>query len=284
MYTVKKHEFNIYELTEIDTNSWIKIYPERGGIITSFGVNGMELLYLDENTLFDKNKHIIGGIPILFPISGRLKDDKYELNGNLYDMKIHGIARTNPFQVINTSIDNNASITLKFKSNQATKKQYPYDFELCFEYILKDGKLRIEQEYYNNSKDPMPIYVGFHPYFIANKKAMNFSGDFTHYEDLSVNKTFEYNGAIDISSIEHSVILKDFKNNYIGVELPELNRKIRINFGSEFKYIVLWTVKDKDFICVEPWMGKPNSFNTEEDLYYINPGEKLKTFISINVD
>ncbi len=284
MYSVEKDRKNIYELRERNTDSWIRVYPERGGIIINFGVNGKEILYLNEDTLFKANTHISGGIPVLFPISGRLKDDKYKLNGNTYHMEIHGIARTNPFIVKNTSTDNEASITLSFKSNEQTKLQYPFDFELCFKYILKDGMLTIEQEYYNNSKDPMPVYVGLHPYFKAEKSGMSFLGDFSYLKDSNINKNFENKVAIDISSIEESLILEDFKNNEIRIKIPELSRNIRINFGPEFKYVVLWTMEDKDFICVEPWMAKPGALNSKEGLYYINPGEKLKTFVSFSVD
>jgi D-hexose-6-phosphate mutarotase len=69
--TYKEQSLTMYKIKNIDMNSWITICPERGGIVISFGVNGQELLYLNKETLYDRNKNIRGGIPILFPISGK---------------------------------------------------------------------------------------------------------------------------------------------------------------------------------------------------------------------
>jgi D-hexose-6-phosphate mutarotase len=80
MYQITKTDgsFPIYELKDQETNSWIKISPERGGIVTGYGVNGEEMLYLDQATFDDPKANIRGGIPILFPICGQLKDKTYE--------------------------------------------------------------------------------------------------------------------------------------------------------------------------------------------------------------
>jgi galactose mutarotase-like enzyme len=39
--------------------------------------------------------------PVLFPIVGRLKDDKYLYNGQEYKMTQHGFARDNEFELVN---------------------------------------------------------------------------------------------------------------------------------------------------------------------------------------
>lgn len=96
MYTIKTfvdQSLNMYQLHNEKTKSWFTVCPERGGIITEFGVGGKEQLYLDQETLFNKRKSIHGGIPILFPIAGKLADDKYTWDGHTYEMANHGFAR-----------------------------------------------------------------------------------------------------------------------------------------------------------------------------------------------
>jgi len=46
-----------------------------------------------------------GQSPILFPIIGRLLDDKYRLNGKEYTMPKHGIVRKKPFKLVEKTDD-----------------------------------------------------------------------------------------------------------------------------------------------------------------------------------
>lgn len=276
-----KDKFQMFELREENTNSWVKVCPERGGIITSFGVNGEEILYLDKDTFYNAEANIRGGIPILFPICGQLKEGKYNFNGKTYFMKNHGVARINSWEVMSASTDNEASIKLALKSNVVTEKSFPFKFELIFTYVLKDGKLTINQEYKNNSNEPMLFHAGFHPYFKAISKNIKYDTDASKYLDYNDMKIKEYNGSIDLSEMVESAAFLDASKNSISFELPGLNRKIILEYGKEFKYLVLWSVKDREFICVEPWTAKNEAFNTGEGLIYIEPKNKLSTYFTI---
>ncbi len=286
MYSVNKYDdkFIMYELREYGTNSWVKLCPERGAIITSFGSNGRELLYLDKDTFYDSEANIRGGIPILFPISGQVKDGKYELNGKTYYMKNHGVARINPWQVLETSSENQASIKLSLKSDGIIERIFPFKFEIIFTYILKDGKLTIEQEYHNYSDEPMPMQAGFHPYFEVVSKNISYDTDASKYLDYNDMSIKAYTGSIDLTSMVESVAFIDANQNKIAFKLPELDRKITLNYGKEFKYIVIWSVKDKEFVCVEPWMGKNGALNTREGLQYVEAGSCMRTYLDIRAD
>jgi galactose mutarotase-like enzyme len=262
--------------------SWIKVCPERGGIITSFGVNGKELLYLDKESFYDSNANIRGGIPILFPVCGQLKDGEYNLNGKIYFMKNHGFARISTWEAIETNIENQALIRLELKSNKETKKIFPFDFQLIFTYILKNGELTIKQEYKNISAEPMPIYAGFHPYFKAKSKNLIYETDATQYLDYNDMEVKSFEGAIDLNKMVESAAFIDFHRNNISFKQEELDKNINLEYGKEFKYIVLWSVKDKDFVCVEPWMALSGAFNTGENLVFVKPKETLSTYIKIS--
>jgi galactose mutarotase-like enzyme len=286
MYSVNKYEdkFLMYELREESTNSWVKLCPERGAIITSFGVNGKELLYLDKDTFYDAAANIRGGIPILFPISGQLIGGNYELNGKIYSMKNHGVARINSWQVVEVCSENKAAVKLRLKNNEETERAFPFRFEVVFTYILKNGILTIEQEYYNNSEEAMPIQAGFHPYFEAFNKDISYETDTSKYLDYNDMQVKDYKGRIDLTSMVESAAFIDAKQNKIAFELPELHRKITLDYGKEFKYVVVWSVKDKNFVCVEPWMEKNSALNTKEGLKYVESRGCLKTYLNIGVD
>ncbi|MFP5105303.1 aldose epimerase [Neobacillus sp. C211] len=284
MYQIRKYKDGnlwIYSLLDQSSNSWIKVSPERGGIIMGFGVQGEEILYLDKDTFHNSKANIRGGIPILFPICGQLTDGMYALNGKTYPMKNHGVARINFWEVIETGTDGKASITLRLRSNEEIKRSYPFDFELNFNYVLKGNKLTIYQEYYNKSKFNMPLYAGFHPYFKALEKNIAYETDATMYLDYNDMKILNYDGKLDLSHMVESAVFLDGKKNNIAFSLPGLQRRIIMEYGEEFKYIVLWSMKGKDFICVEPWMAKPDEMNKKRELYILGPGQVLKTSMSI---
>lgn len=287
MYEVKDfiyQKFKIYELRDNHTNSWVKVAPERGGIIFSYGVEGEELLYLNEETFYDIEKNVRGGIPILFPISGQLLNGMYEWEGKEYSMSNHGFARNASWEVIDMSKQSRATLTIKLSSNEKTKVAYPFDFDVTFIYILENGKLTIHQEYKNKSNKPMPIYAGFHPYFRTYEKNISYETDATKYFDYNDGKEKDFTGSIDITSLKEAVVLLGASRNEISFHLPPLKKKIKLKYGEPFKYVMIWSERDKEFICIEPWMSKTDEFNRKEELVMIGVNECLITEFSIQLE
>ncbi|MDP4083149.1 MAG: aldose epimerase [Bacillota bacterium] len=288
MYELKKYKeftYDIYEIIDNEKGSWLKVVPERGGIIIGFGVNGEEILFLNQETLANPEKNIRGGIPILFPISGQLENGEYEWKGTTYQMKNHGVARNDPWDVIETKAeDAKASMTLLYKSNHVTKKAFPFDFQLRFTYTLQGKTLTIGQEYQNKSQTDMPIYAGFHPYFQTTSKNIFYQTDAKTYLDYNDMVEKKIEGSLDLTEKKESFALIDAVKNEISFELPDRGKTITMTYGKEFTYIVLWTEKDRDFLCVEPWMAKTGELNRKEELVMIKPGETLTTFITMTVE
>ncbi|MGM7724045.1 aldose epimerase [Metabacillus sp. Hm71] len=281
------NEYNEGNLTVIElrnekNTSWLKVVPERGGIITSLGINGEELLFMNEETLQNKEKNIRGGIPILFPISGQLTNSEYKWEGKTYKMKNHGFARDLPWTVgeIRTEKDE-SSISLKLESNKETLSSYPFDFELLFTYILRENELIIEQTYQNKSSKSMPIYAGFHPYFKTKSKQLKLETDATEYLDYNDMKTKVLEKTVTINQKESYV----FKTSTDSVRfyLDEIGKYVTMNFGKEFPYIVLWSEAGQGFVCVEPWMAKTDELNRVDELTMIESGKALHTKVSIAI-
>jgi galactose mutarotase-like enzyme len=288
MYKVNSYEdkFLIYNLSDQENNSCVKVCPERGGIIIGFEVNGTETLYLDKETFYDENSNIRGGIPILFPFCGQLPNQKYELNGMEYNMKNHGVARSYPWEVIETSTSDGAVIKMRLVSNEETYKEYPFEFELIYSYVLKDNVLTINQEYINKSDKEMPVAIGFHPYFEASdKKNIKYDVNATKYLDYNDMKIKDYsNEEMDLTASKESKVMLDHKGNTMSFYLPDLERKFTMDYSGEFKYIVVWSVEGKKFVCVEPWTAKNGALYTKEDLIYIKANQSLKLNLSIKVN
>jgi galactose mutarotase-like enzyme len=287
VYQIKQYKdnnFDIYELIDSESNSWLKVAPERGGIIIGFGVQGEELFFLNKETFYDHEANVRGGNPILFPISGQLDNGQYDWDGKTYKMRNHGVARNHPWEVVGTSDKDEASITIRLKSNRETKHAYPFDFEVIFTYVLRKNSFTIYQEYKNLSDKEMPMYPGFHPYFRTAQKNIEYETDAKTYLDYNDMNIREVSQGLDLSDKKESLVLLDSSKKKISFELPEIKKIIHMTYGNEFKYVYLWTEKDQEFICVEPWMAMTNELNRKEELILVYPGQSLKTEMTITAE
>jgi galactose mutarotase-like enzyme len=234
------------------------IAPARGGMVTRFQVHGVPVLYLDSKTLDDPSQSVRGGIPILFPISGKLPNNQYELGGHTYTMKQHGFARNLPWRVLEESTDDGASVTLGLEPAELTRAQYPFEFALRFTYRLRNGVLRVEQSFENRSKEPMPIQPGLHPYFYvpeADKAGARVATRATRAFDNTLGREVDVQKPIAFAGREVDLHLLDHGSQEAILERPGLP-SIRIGFGAEQDVLVLWTLPGRDFICVEPWRAR----------------------------
>ena len=102
------------------------------------GVTELELVSarLVNNTWYVRYRQTVGGIPVLFPIAGRLADDKYQVDGVTYTMKQHGFARGLPWAIVDQATDGGARLGLALTPNHVTRPQYPFDFRLAITYVL----------------------------------------------------------------------------------------------------------------------------------------------------
>lgn len=273
--------YAIIELLDRDTDSCVRICPERGGIVIGAKLHGKELLYLDRETFYDPEANIRGGIPVLFPICGQLRQGEYEWGGRTYKMRNHGVARNHPWTVAEEQAsENGAAATLVLRSSPETLASYPFDFELRFTYRLADGVLSIEQAYRNLSHEPMPMTAGFHPYFATNDKKLSYDTDAKHYKDYNDGSTREYDGSIDLGTMKESAAFLDAARPEIGFPLSA-DASVRLTYSEQFRYVVLWSVEGKPFVCVEPWTALNEALNDKQGLLGVPPGETLQLVLNI---
>src|SRR5687767_7534411 len=90
--------------------------------------------------------------PVLFPIVGTLKDDKFFIDGNSHTLSRHGFARDSEFDVRQLSNDK-AQFTLN--SSEGSLKKYPFDFSLTMIYSLLANFLIVEYSVENKSNRDM---------------------------------------------------------------------------------------------------------------------------------
>ncbi|MBQ3151291.1 MAG: aldose 1-epimerase family protein [Clostridia bacterium] len=231
---------------------------------------GAELhsLYSKENGfeyLWQGNPDIwYGQSPVLFPIIGRLLDDKYRYNGKEYTMQKHGFARKMTFDVV--SCERNTAVFV-LKSNEATLSQYPFEFELYVKFELLGKTLQATHTVVNKTDGEMYFSLGGHPGFNCE------IGDWLMFDK---NETLSTE-TIDSDSIRLAektpvlndekkiVITKDIFNNdaliLSGIKSRAItlgsdnhDRRVRFTFG-DVPYLGIWAKPGAPYVCIEPWCG-----------------------------
>jgi galactose mutarotase-like enzyme len=281
---LKQDQYLTYILSDSEALSRLEVVPERGGIITRWKIQGQDILYLDEERFVNPELSVRGGIPILFPICGNLPDNCYQHGGKTYTLKQHGFARDLPWEVVQQGTDSCASLTLILASSQQTREVYPFDFQLSFTYQLQGNRLRLQQRYTNYSSERMPFSTGLHPYFwIGDKRQLAFDIPASVYQDQKTGEFFQFSENFDFDCPEIDVAFPSLTRHITSLTDQQRLLRLELTYSDLYSTLVFWTLKGKDYVCLEPWSAPRNSLNTGEQLTYIEPEETCEAAVEFNV-
>ena len=220
--------------------------------------------------------------PVLFPIVGSLKDDTYIYNEKSYHLSRHGFARDMDFNVIQQS---ESAISFSLKHSNETLAKYPFEFELRIHYKIVESRLHIAYEVINPAESPLLFSIGAHPAFKVPLV------EATTYEDymLCFNE-FENTGRYALTDkglleedpqiflqntdelplkkelfYQDAIVFKTLQSSSIKIESEKTENGLTVDFKG-FPYMGIWSAKDADFVCIEPWLGITDSVNASGKL------------------
>ncbi len=270
-FTIASTPDPLESLTLIGPTSRLVLAPKRGGMATRLTLQNRELFYLDEETLRDETKNVRGGNPVLFPSPGKLEGDAYAWNEIRGALKQHGFARNSIWETLRTSTHaSGASATLRLASNDATRREFPWNFSAEYTYSLSENSLHIDMRFTNTGTGALPFGAGFHPYFHVpqtEKAHARVETNATRAFD-NVTKKTEALAPIDLTKKEVDLHLIDHHGDCV---LRLQNGGVRLKGSPEFSRWVVWTLAAKDFVCVEPWTCPGNALNTGEGILILEP-------------
>jgi len=270
---LKQEQYSTYILTAQDSQSRLEVVLERGGLISHWSVQGQDILYFDAERFRDPTLSVRGGIPILFPICGNLPDNTYTYKGKHYQLKQHGFARDLPWQVTERVTDDLVSLTLVLNSNDQTRAVYPFDWQLTFTYQLQGNTLTLIQRYTNQSAEVMPFSTGLHPYFFTSDKTqLQFEIPASEYQDQLTGQVSPFTGGFDWSEDEIDIAFRQITAQSATVTDQQRQLKLTLTYDDLYSTLVFWTVKGKDYYCLEPWSAPRNALNTGDYLTKLAPG------------
>ncbi len=205
----------------------------RGAELTSIKFNDKEMLH-------DGKKYWDRSAPILFPMVGKLKNNKTIINDKEYEIPQHGFAKDMEFDLIEET--ENAKVYMT-KSNNNTLEMYPFEFELYVAYIIQKDTLTVKYKVINKDKKDIIFGIGGHPgfkldleqdeyYFELERKEnkiefMEVDGQYISNEPSK--NLLRDNKIIDIkkdSFINDAIMIKDFKSKTITLKQKKDDKKI----------------------------------------------------------
>ncbi len=256
--------------------------------------------------LFQGDEENWGGkCPILFPICGRLHDKIYTYKGKTYSMGTHGFASNSVFALKDKT---DTLLSFSLKSNEETRAQYPFDFELVATFSLDKNTLKQDFSVINLSQETLPFALGFHPGFNAletgapirehvvtfNKKCHPVSLGFNAFGFCN-GKDFDFKLDNDVSFkitdelfVNDSTFLSEIPDEAT-FTCPGSNKSVVLKY-TDMTHLGLWTAVGAPFVCIEPWHGIPGRENVIEDFgdrklfIYLDSGKTYNTFFNIEIN
>lgn len=264
---------------KIQSNTLAVVISSLGAeMISAVGADGYEYIWQNESGEFWKSH-----APILFPHCGRILNSEYTYEGKRYEMGIHGFARGMEFELVSASAD---KVVLSLKSNEETRKIYPFDFELTAEYRVKDNNLYANFIVKNTDKKIMPYMFGWHPGFNLDCKNGETVNDF--YLDFGgINECIRHpqqNGAFiapvgvpyaltggryqlceEEIATEGTLIFVG-TGNTARLGTPDSTHGLEFSYSDNLPYFLIWKWPSEKakYICLEPWSDIPGPGDAPE--------------------
>lgn len=268
---------SLYKMHKIE-NSFLKIeVSEMGAELKSLIDKRVdfECIWQGDNRFWAKSS------PILFPIIGQLKENCYHYDKQSYYLNRHGFARDLLFGLVEKS-DN--SLTFELKSNDATKKIYPFDFTLAVTYELYENECMVTYCVINDSNIDLLFSVGGHPAFNLPEYSQCLNENYIEFPlDHSLNRFYLNGGLLSIESDQIELdakrlfldnkmfdqdawVLKEVQSKEIYLKERSSGNGILFSFEG-FPYLGLWSAPEALFICLEPWAGLPDDEKHNQDFH-----------------
>ena len=250
-----------------------------GAMLNSLNKNNTEYLWQGDA------KYWAGQAPVCFPITGVLPNGEMEAFGKRCTMKRHGVARINPFEVLE---QHKNSVTFVQRSDENTKRDFPFDYELKIKYTINGDTVTNEYIVTNTGEDKLPFVIGGHPAFncpLSNGEKFEdykvvFDKNITkpclrpnHHTGLvNVFEKFDEMHGGDTLSLVHELFEEKDALIFENCEaksatlIGKSGKGVKIEF-QDMNNLLIWSaVGNAPFVALEPWTGLA-SCNDEDGLF-----------------
>ena len=303
----------VVQLADAAHKTELTVLPSVGNIAYRMMVNGKNALWDPYEKLSEmKAKPVQAGVPFLAPWANRLDQDAYYANGKKYRLNpdlanfrrdanqkpIHGLLGFSPlWRVIELHADHRgASVTsrIEYWKYLDLMAQFPFAHTIEMTYRLVDGVVEVDTSLLNQSTEPMPVAIGYHPYFqVHDAPRDEWTVHVAAREKLTLSPQLIPTGERTPVQFSDSLTLKSVQLDDVFTNLipgadgrPQFSvqgtkEKVTVTYGPKYTVAVVYAPPGKGFICFEPMTGITNAFNLAhagvyKELQSIPPGGRWR--------
>lgn len=259
---IKGAEFmNIFTIENDKLSASVKEYGAELHSVVS-NDSGFDFLWNGDTSVW------YGQSPILFPIIGRLLDDKYYYDGKEYTMPKHGLFRKRDAQVVSCE---KGKLVMMQTADAKTMESYPFTFVVYVTFELIDKAIKVTHKVVNTNEKTMYFSLGAHPGFkckigdyLEFDENETLSTEMIDSDSIRVNEKIPVlNNEKRITITEHifdndALIFSGIKSKHITLYSTESARKVKFDFGGS-PYLGIWAKPGAPYVCLEPWFGVNDS-------------------------
>jgi aldose 1-epimerase len=293
---------DIVRLTDPEHLTVVSIATTFGNIAYSMTVRGQEILHMPAPDLEAwRAKPGLGGIPLLSPWANRIDGDAFWANGKKYifnlglgtvrsdgnHLPIHGmVSFATQWKVVKSD---QSSVTSRLEPWREPDwmAQFPFAYAIEMTHRLHAGSLEVATTVENLSSQPMPLSLGYHPYFqLTDSPRDDWKVTLAARESVVLSNLLVPTGERKPIEFANPYPLAGhvLDNVFTGLTCGEWSvegkrQKIAVKFGPKFPVGVVYAPKGGSFVCFEPMASQTNAFNLTHEgkdagLQTIAPGAK----------
>ena len=270
----------------------VSILPSLGNRTYEIRVHGENLLHFpfDDPAAAQNDRHL-NGIPFLAPWANRMPDG-FRANGRHYafnpgldgvrldqnGISIHGLLWASKlWEVVNVDADeSSAHVTsrLEFWRYPDLMANWPFAHEYEMTHRLANGALEVSVRIANRSAAPMPVAVGFHPYFqlpgipleecVATIPVRRHVDTDSRLVPTGQTTPVDFTGEVRLKDRRFDDGFTDLIRGADGRTVFAVaggGRKIEVTFGSRYPVAIIFAPPGQNYICFEPMAALTNGIN-----------------------
>lgn len=300
-YSVQRTQVDGVEIVRLSDGAArieVSIAPSIGNNSYSMTVNGQPVFWSPYSSPAEiRNRPTFLGNPFLEPWANRLDHDGYFANGKSYSLNpglknfrydtfhhpIHGLLSYSDLWKVTEAVANGeARVTsrLEFWRYPDLMAQFPFAHSIEMTYRLRGGALEVETAIENLSNEPMPLAIGYHPYFrlpgardswrvhVAARDRVMLSAALIPTGEL---KSVDLPDPAPLAGRQFDDVFTNIIRNSGGRAefwVDNGTQRISVIYGPKFKVAVVYAPPGRDFICFEPMTAVTNAFNLAHEGKY----------------
>ena len=290
----------VVQLTDATLEMQVSLAPPVGNIAYEFSVSGRNLLWFPYSGPAElRAGRKLCGIPFLAPWANRLDGDTYWVNGNNYRLNptlgylrrdsnqkpIHGLLLfSSLWKVISLEGGPDAAFAtsrLEFWKYPELMAQFPFAHEITMSHRLAGGALEISTLLTNLSAEPLPVTIGFHPYFRLHDTPRD-----QWKVHVAARDHVELDQFLTPTGVRRPANLADplpLRGNQLDDVFTDLIRgqdgsarfwvegtreRLSVAYGPNYHVAVVYAPVGRDYICFEPMAAVTNAFNLAHEGRY----------------